>query len=188
MKQLTPVAVAALLLALLSPPAPTQAETSATEATPKATPDPSRSGKPADPLTLLDGSPTAWSTSRTEAGCYLISPFRKNTSRLAIGRHPTLGLGLFAVSFPLATKPDAVEPVTLHANDRDIDAPGRVVLANLVFVALDAAAVEVELAELLRTGTLWLQIRETWIMHDGDAVREAIATYRSACDAPAPSP
>ena len=172
-----PFAVAALLLALLGPPAPAQAEASGA----------SGPSKPADPLTLLDGNGAAWSASRTEAGCYLISPFRKNASRLAIGRHPTLGLGLFAVSLPLASEPGAVESVILHADDRDINASGRVVLANLVFVALDAAAVEAELAELGRAGTLWLQIRATWIMHDGDAVREAIAAYRGAFAAPAVS-
>lgn len=171
--------VAALLLALLGAAAAARAEPT--------TPGSHRSGKPLDPLSLIEGSAADWSASRSDAGCYLMSPYRKNTSRLAIGRHPTLGLGLFAVSFPLATKADAIEPMMVHVNGRDIDAEGRVILANLVFVSLNAAALEAELVELGDTGTLWVEIRKTWIMHDGHGVREAIAAYRSACAAANPA-
>jgi len=177
--------VAALLLTLAGAAAPAWAEAAGAEAA-GAEPDAGRSGKPLDALSLLEGNGGAWSASRTEAGCYLISPYRKNTSRLAIGRHPTLGLGLFAVSFPLATKIDAIEPMMVHVNGQDVDAEGRVIRPNLVFVAQGAAAVEAELGELADTGALWMQLRRTWVMHDGHGVREAIAAYRSTCAAALP--
>lgn len=180
--------IATLLLALVGAAGPAQAETAATapDATPQAAPGASRSGTLADPLSLIEGSTAAWSASRTDAGCYLISPYRKDTSRLALGRHPTLGLGLFAVSFPLATRIDAIEPMMIHVNGQDINAQGRVIVANLVFVALSAPAIEAELAELQDTGALWMELRQTWIMHDGQGSRDAVAAYRSACAAADP--
>lgn len=167
------VAVAALLLALAA---------AAAAATPAATPDHARSAQP-DPLSLVQGSGSAWFASRSDAGCYLMSPYRDKTSRVAIGRHPTLGLGLFAVSFPLATRIKTVEPMLLRVGGQDVAAAGQVTAGNLVFVALDAPALDAELAELQDSGTLWLEIRQTWVMHDGHGVREALAAYRSACTA-----
>ena len=55
-----------------------------------------------DKLSMLEGSPEGWSVSRTNAGCYLLSPYRRHGGRTAIGRHPELGLGLFAINFALA--------------------------------------------------------------------------------------
>jgi hypothetical protein len=46
-----------------------------------------------DPMSSLAGSQDAWSVSNTDAGCYLMSPRRTDSSRLAIGRHPKLGAG-----------------------------------------------------------------------------------------------
>lgn len=136
---------------------------------------------PSDPLTLIQGSADSWAVSKTDAGCYLISPYRKDSSRLAIGRHPKLGLGLFAVSLPLARKPNSQEPVIVQIDGQGISLPGKVILGNLLFIAMTDEKVEAGLRELQSTGALWLAVHGTWIMHGGRATASAITDYRKTC-------
>ncbi len=140
------------------------------------------SSKPLDPVALIEGSADAWSVSRTEAGCYLMSPYRAEASRLAIGRHPTLGLGLLAVSLRLAVPEGANEPVAIQVADgQEIRKAGRLTGANVLFVPLDQADVDASLRALQESGALWLSVRRTWIAHGGHAVPDAIAHYVRAC-------
>jgi hypothetical protein len=173
-----------LLAACLASPA--RAEDA--EPAPGAAASPHRAADQADPVSLIEGSADAWSVSRTVAGCYLMSPYRKGSSRLAIGRHPALGLGLFAVGFALAV-PDAQtgEPVVIQADGRDLAKTGRLAAARLLFVPLAPAEEEAALLELRSTGTLWLMVRRTSIMHGGLAVGAAIAQYATMCVTP-PAP
>ena len=77
---------AAVIAGLLALPAAAHAAEAPAE------PRQPRSTAPMDPVSSIEGSADAWSVSQGEAGCYVISPYRKNSSRLAIGRHPSLGL------------------------------------------------------------------------------------------------
>src|SRR5260370_571343 len=116
-----------LALACLATPAKAQQSRSqgtASEAAIGRPPGATRSTLPIDKLSLIEGSSDEWSVSRSDAGCYLMSPRRKSTSRLAIGRHPTLGMGLFAASFALALAGEgALEPVVIRADGREGSAP-----------------------------------------------------------------
>ena len=148
----------------------------------EAAPGKRRSGAPILPISLIEGSQDAWSVSRTQAGCYLLSPHRKNSSRLAVGQSPTLGLGLFAVHFALAMPGrEATEPVTIRAEDAILRKNGRMVGENLLFVPLAPA----ELASAMRTldsaGTLWLEIHRTSLAHGGQDVRKALAEFQEQC-------
>jgi hypothetical protein len=153
------------------------------EATPaEAAPGKSHSGPPILPVSLIEGSQNAWSVSRTEAGCYLLSPRRKNSSRLAVGQSPTLGLGLFAVHFALAMPGrEATEPVTMWVENAALRKDGRMVGANLLFVPLAPA----ELASVARTldsaGTIWLEIRGASLAHAGQDVKGALAAFQEQC-------
>ena len=142
------------------------------------------SSKPLDPMALIEGSADAWSVSRTEAGCYLMSPYRVEASRLAIGRHPTLGLGLFAVSLRLSVPLGGDEPVAIQAVDgQELRKAGRMTGANVLFVPLDQAEAGASLRALQESGTLWLSVRRTWIAHAGHLVQDAVAHYARACAA-----
>jgi hypothetical protein len=141
-----------------------------------------RTARPVDPMALIEGSATAWSVSRTEAGCYLMSPYRKGSSRLAIGRHPSLGIGLFAVEFALAaTATDVAEPVVILVGGTERAASGRLIGNKLLFVPLAPAELAAGLRELQDTGALWLQVRHTWLGHGGQTVGEAVSTFGKTC-------
>jgi hypothetical protein len=181
-----PRAVAGVLvLACLAMPAIGQqprSQGTTSEAAVGKPPGATRSILPLDRLSQIEGSNDEWSVSRSDAGCYLMSPRRKSTSRLAIGRHPTLGVGLFAVSFALALAGEgAVEPVVIRASGRELARPGRTVAPNLLLVKLDATEVEACLAELREQGVLWLGIRNAWLAHGGRGVDAAVAQYGREC-------
>ncbi len=135
-----------------------------------------------DSMSLLKGAPDAWSVSRTDAGCYLLSPHRKDSSRLAIGRHPKIGLGIFVINFGLSV-PEANEGerVAIQAAGSEINAVGRLVGVRLLYMPLDRALVDSSLQELKDHGSLWLLIRHGWIAHSGEAVSEAVAKYGEDC-------
>ena len=142
----------------------------------------SHAGPPAHPISLIEGSRDAWSVSRTETGCFLLSAARMKASRLAIGRSPTLGLGLFAVDFALAVDgPDASEPVDIKLDDGDLHRAGRMVGASLLLIPLSQQDVDGSLRTLATDGTLWLGIRSTWLAHGGQNVKAAIANYTKQC-------
>lgn len=158
------------------------APASASDAAHSPAPSAPTSGKPVDPLSLIGGSAESWSVSRTDAGCYLISPHRAEGSRLAIGQHPVFGLGLLAVSLRLSLPRGTTdEPVTIQADGQELKKIGRISGTNVVFVALDRAEAEASLQELGAAGTLWLMVRHTWIAHGGRAVQAAIAEYGRVC-------
>ena len=141
-----------------------------------------RGAKPADPLALLPGSPASWSVSKSPAGCYLLSPVRDGSSHLAIGRHPTLGEGVFVVDFPLASAgPDSPEPVLVAMGGREIPKVGRMIANKLLFIRLDPAEAAIGPHELEESGALWLQVRNSWLCHAGRMVGEAVTTFRKTC-------
>ena len=142
----------------------------------------SHAGPPAHPMSLIEGSRDAWSVSRTETGCFLLSASRVKASRLAIGRSPTLGLGLFAVDFALAVHgPDATEPVDIKLDDGDLHRAGRMAGASLLLVPLSQQDVDGSLRTLATDGTLWLGVRSTWLAHGGQNVKAAVADYAKQC-------
>lgn len=139
-------------------------------------------GPPAHPMSLIEGSRGAWTVSRTETGCFLLSANRAKASRLAIGRSPTLGLGLFAVDFALAVHgPDAPEQVDIKLDDGDLHRVGRMAGPSLLLVPLNQQDVDGSLRTLATDGTLWLGIRSTWLAHGGQNVKAAIADYTKQC-------
>ena len=148
----------------------------------EAAPGKRRSGAPVLPISLIEGSQNAWSVSRTEAGCYLLSPRRKDSSRLAVGQSPTLGLGLFAIHFALAMPGrEATEPVTIRAEDATLRKDGRMVGENLLFVPLAPAELASAMRMLDSIGTLWLEIRGASLAHGGQDVKGALAAFQGQC-------
>jgi hypothetical protein len=149
---------------------------------PVTSPQERRASRPTDALAMIDGSATAWSVSDTGAGCYLMSPYRSATSRVAIGLHPTFGLGLFALNVPISVAGGtAAEPVTIQLDDRTMDKPGHVMSTGLLFVPLDPPEVAAALRTLQATGSLWFQIRTAWITHAGQGLPDALAAYGRIC-------
>lgn len=169
----------AILLMLTVAVAPTHAHE------PAAAPDTAGKGHaspPAHPISLIEGSQGAWTVSRTETGCFLLSATRAKASRLAIGRSPALGLGLFAVDFALAVHgPDATEPVDIKLDDGEMHRAGRMAGPSLLLVPLSQQDVDGSLRTLAADGTLWLRIRSTWLAHGGQNVKAAIADYTKQC-------
>ncbi|MDR3535125.1 MAG: hypothetical protein P4L71_01370 [Acetobacteraceae bacterium] len=152
-------------------------------------PNTSRSVQPGDPLSSIAGSSNAWSVSRIETGCYLISPRRSGSSSLAIGRHATLGLGLFLVNFALAEPVGGPgEPVVIRAQDQDLTGTARRVGFRSLFVPLSDASVELSLQELQDAGRLWVMLKHTWVAHDGQGIAAALADYRRTCVADGAAP
>ena len=152
----------------------------------------SRTGPPTHPLSLIEGSQSAWTVSRTATGCFLISASRKNASHLAIGHSPTLGLGLFAVDFSLSVQgPDGAEPVDIKLDDGELHRNGRMAGASLLLVPLSQQDIDGSLRTLATGGTLWLGIRGTWLTHGGQDVKAAVGEYAKQCteapEAPATS-
>ncbi len=137
---------------------------------------------PHDPIFSIEGSLDAWSVSHDEVGCFLLSPRRKGSSRLAIGLHPTFGFGLYAVGFAMAVRvADPTAPVLIRAGGRETKKVGRMISNELFFIPLDRAETVVDLKELREAGALWLFIRDTWISHSGKAVAAAIDSYEKVC-------
>jgi hypothetical protein len=177
-----------MVVAALAAPASAHDGASASPSTPATAAQDVNPATLIDPLTGLSGSPDEWSFSTTEAGCYLMSPRRPNTSNLAIGRHPGLGIGLFILNFGLSVpNANAGEVVTIQAAGDDLNRTGRIVGARLLFVPLNTTDIDVSLLALKQTGMLGLLVRNTWIAHGGKKVAEAVAQYRQAgCTAPGP--
>jgi hypothetical protein len=174
----------AMLLALVAATVSAHAHEPAAAAT--GTAGKSHLGPPTHPVSLIEGSQDAWTVSRTETGCFLLSASRKKASRLAIGRSPTLGLGLFAVNFALSLDgPDMTEPVDVKLDDGVLHRTGRMAGASLLLVPFSQTDVDASLRMLATDGTLWLEIRGTWLAHGGQNVKAAVADYTKQCaDAP----
>ena len=170
-------AATALMLACLVAPV------SANETTAQiAEPSGRAAAAPPDPLALIRGSPTAWSISRTDVGCYLLSPQRQGGSHLAIGWRSTLGLGLFAVGLPIATQGRGGNvPVVLQVADQPIAKVGRMIAVNILFVPLDGNELEAGLVQLQETGTIGYSVRDTWIGHGGQGGLVAIGEFNRTC-------
>ena len=148
----------------------------------EAAPGKRRSGPPTLPISLIEGSQDAWSMSRTEAGCYLLSPHRKGSSRLAIGRSPTFGLGLFAVHFALAMPGgDATELVTIRTEDATLRKDGRIVGEKLRIVPLAPPELASAMRTLASAETLWLEIHGASLAHAGQDVKKALAAFQGQC-------
>ena len=142
-----------------------------------------------DPLSLLSGTPDIWSVSRTDAGCYLLSPRRLNSSSMAIGQHPKFGRGVFLVSFGLAVQQSSTgEAVVVRTQGHELAKSGRLVGSRLLFVSLDDTEIDSILHELGTSGALWLMIHRTWISHGGAGIAAAIAKYPTECAEAHPSP
>jgi hypothetical protein len=137
-----------------------------------------------DDLSFVQASDNAWLVSNTKAGCYLLSPRQREGSGLAIGWHPNQGIGLFLVGFPLAMRPDKAEPLLIQAGGTNISGSGRMIGSKLLFVPLEKTDMASVLRELHDNGTLWLEIRHTWITHAGLGLPAALATYGTTCTAP----
>lgn len=142
----------------------------------------SHAGPPMHPVSLIEGSQDAWTVSRTETGCFLLSASRKNASHLAIGRSPALGLGLFAVDFAISLRgPDAAEPVDIRLDDGELHRSGRLAGTTLLLVPLSQQDVDASLRTLAKDGVLWLGIRGTWLAHGGQDVKAAVVEYAKQC-------
>ena len=116
------------------------------------------------------------------SGCFLMSPFRRGTSRLAIGSHLKFGFGLYAVGFAMALPVnDPTAAVLVRAGGQDVSKIGRMVANELFLIPLSQAEAVVNLRELREVGVLWLFIRETWLAHSGQAAAAAIGSYESHC-------
>jgi hypothetical protein len=162
------------------------AAASAAAAVPPADPAPPTDAavRRSDPLSLIPANRNMWSFSNTGAGCYLLSPRERTGSSLAIGWRPKHQPGLFLVSFALAMPAtDAGEPVVVQAGGHQFAGSGRNIGFNLFFVPIDDAEMKSVLRELGDTGTLWLEVRHTWIAHGGRGLVAALASYRRACAA-----
>ncbi len=179
-----PVPRLVLAILLLCAAAPAFAQELASQAAPRpdtASPE-RRASRPTDPLAMIDGSASGWSVSNTAAGCYLMSPYRPSTSRMAIGLHPTFGLGLFALNVPISVAGgNAIEPVTIQLDGRTVAKPGHVVTTGLLFVPLGPPDIAAALQTLQAMGSLWFQVRSAWITHAGQGLQDALTTYGQLC-------
>ncbi len=142
----------------------------------------SRSAVELDSVFSIEGSLDAWSVSRGGAGCFLLSPFRRAASRLAMGSHSKHGFGLYAVGFAMSVSmSDPTAPVLVRAGEREVAKVGRMVAPALIFVPLSRAEAGVSLQELRKAGTLWLSIRGTWVAHSGRDIVAAADLYEKDC-------
>ncbi len=145
-------------------------------------PSGSRARPPADPILAIEGSATSWFVSKSGAGCYAMSPNSKADSRIAIGRHPTLGSGIFVIDLGLAvSRSDNHETVEVMVDGAPRAKDGQVVVAKLLFVPLAPAELDSQLRELQATGVIWLQVRGAWLGHAGHRLAEAVAVYGKDC-------
>lgn len=135
-----------------------------------------------DPLFGIVGSADAWSVSRDEAGCYVMSPWRRQASRMVIGIHPRFGAGLYAVGLATSVPDhDRTTPVLVRTEAGERVKVGALVAPDLLFVALAPEEFSQGLSEVGRNGSLWLSVHGTWLSHSGKAAAEAVASYRREC-------
>lgn len=136
-----------------------------------------------DPLIFVEGSVHSWSVHKGELGCFMMSPFRRGASRLAVGSHAKFGLGLYAVGYALGVPvSDPSVPVLLRAAGQEIGKAGRMVAPSLLLVPLTKAEAEAILAELRAASLVWLSIKGTWVSHTGHAAAAAADAYARDCD------
>ena len=137
-----------------------------------------------DPIIYVEGSVDAWSVSRGELGCFMMSPYRHGASRLALGSHSKFGFGLYAVGYALGVPAsDPSVPVLLRAGGREFGKPGRMAASSLLFVPLSEAEASAVLGELRAAGLVWLSIKGTWVSHAGRAAVAAADAYARDCAA-----
>lgn len=135
-----------------------------------------------DPVFAIMGSPDAWSVSRDGAGCYVMSPWRRQTSRMVLGIHPKFGAGLYAVGLPTSVPDDdRTTRVLVRTEAGDVARVAVMVAPDLLFVRLSPEEFSQGLVEVGRAGVLWLSVRGTWVSHSGKAPAEAVETYRKDC-------
>jgi hypothetical protein len=171
------LAVSILVLGCLAVPALAQDAATADQAT-----DPDSSGLPADPLLVVAGNTDTWTVSRTQAGCYLLSPRRRSSASLAIGWRSKQLLGLFMVSFALAVpEGNPGERVIIEADGHQLNGSGKMLGARVFFVPLNRNQLEWSLQQLHDAGTLWLKVRHTWISYGGQGLVAALAKYGTLC-------
>jgi hypothetical protein len=139
-------------------------------------------GRPGDAMAQLPTSNDSWSVSDTGAGCFLLSPRQQNSIGLAVGWRTKHHPGLLLTRFALAVAgTGAAEPVLVQAGDHTFQVSGRMVGLQQFFVPVNVDEMKSVLRELGDTGTLWLEIRHTWIAHSGRGLAEALAHYGSVC-------
>ena len=137
-----------------------------------------------DPIIHVQGSVDAWSVSKGELGCFMMSPYRRGASRLAVGSHAKFGFGLYAVGYALAVSvSDPTVPVVLRAAGQEVGKVGRMVASSLLFVPLSKAEASAILGELRAAGLMWLSIKDTWVSHAGLAAASAADAYAKDCGA-----
>lgn len=176
---------AAFLIAAIGTSGASADETGSVQASPRRT----RPEKLTDPISSIAGSTDSWSVSKNEAGCYLMSAYRKESSRLAIGRHPAFGLGLFTVGLALSTPGlDGEEPIAIQLSPDRLMKSGRIAAATLLFVPLAQLELEACLRELRANGVLWIALRSAGVAHGGKDVESAIADYQRTCAERADAP
>jgi hypothetical protein len=113
-----------------------------------------------------------------------LSPRQRTSSSLAIGWRSKHEPGLFLISFALAVPAANVgEPVLVQAGGHQFEGSGRIIGFRLFFVPIDDVEMQSVLRELSDTGTLWLEVRHTWIAHGGRGLMAALASYSKACAA-----
>ena len=135
-----------------------------------------------DPIIFVEGSVHSWSVHKGELGCFMMSPFRRGASRLAVGSHAKFGLGLYAVGYALGVPvSDPSVPVLLHASGLNIGKAGRMVASSLLLVPLTEAEAGAILAELRAASLVWLSIKGTWVSHTGHAAAAAADAYARDC-------
>ena len=142
-----------------------------------------------DPVFGIVGSSNAWSVSRDAAGCYVMSPWRRQASRMVLGVHPKFGVGLYAVGLPTSVPDDdRTTRVLMRMEAGDLDKMATLVAPDLLFLRLSPEELSRGLAELVRAGVLWFSVRGTWVSHSGKSPGEAVEAYLKDCAGWVPSP
>jgi hypothetical protein len=101
---------------------------------------------------------------------------------MVLGIHPKFGTGLYAVNFATSVPDDnRTIPVLVRTEAGESAKVGALVAPNLLFVSLAPEEMSQDLAELSRTGVLWVSVRGTWVSHSGKAPAEAVELYRKDC-------
>jgi hypothetical protein len=140
-----------------------------------------------DPLFFLDGSADAWSVTKSNLGCFVVSPRGSGGIRIALGRHAKFGIGLLLIGMPLSMSPDSPgEPVVIAAGGRKLNGAGHIVGRDIVFIPLSADDLGVSLRELWYANTLWITITQTAMSQGGLKAKEAVEEYGRVCGGPAP--
>lgn len=172
------LSAATLAAAIATVPAAARAD-----APPTAIPKAARPSQlPVDPVSSLRGDDSAWTVSNTSAGCYLLSPYRRDGSRLAFGRHPSRGLGLFLINLTIAV-PNETRSVSLSVSTGvgAVSGQATLIAANVLLDPIGETTAPSVLARLRVDGALWLQIGDAWVMHGGLDGRIAVEKYDRTC-------